>query len=171
MDIANIVEKWGDSTQRRHNLSTIVNMAKTYDDMCLQMGIGSSISGFVNYLAITKPDNQPDNFANTIKVLTYHRSKGLEWPVVILYQLWKEFGDEGNLAKSQFCGVKVCKRGNGATDIFNRHHYISLFPSGIGGAGSSTLPELMQKNIVNQELFIDIKSRRRKKPCDFSMSA
>lgn len=159
MDIANIVEKWGDSTQRRHNLSTIVNMAKTYDDMCLQMGIGSSISGFVNYLAITKPDNQPDNFANTIKVLTYHRSKGLEWPVVILYQLWKEFGDEGNLAKSQFCGVKVCKRGNGATDIFNRHHYISLFPSGMGGAGSSTLPELMQKNIVNQELFIDIKKQ------------
>ncbi|MBQ3794452.1 MAG: PD-(D/E)XK nuclease family protein, partial [Lachnospiraceae bacterium] len=145
LDLSNIVEKWGDATQRRHNLSTVVNMAKTYDDMCLQMGLGSSILGFINYLTITKPENKTDNWANTIKVLTYHRSKGLEWPVVILYELWKDFVNDDDLTKKNFCGVNVCELDE-KVDIFNRKHYINLFPWGIGGSGN--LPLLMQEAIT-----------------------
>lgn len=157
LDIANIIEKWGDTTQRRHNLSTIVNMAKAYDDMCLQMGIGSSITGFINYLTITKPDNKTDNSANTIKVLTYHRSKGLEWPVVILFQLWKQFDQEKDLAKDKFRGVNICESDQTDTDIFNRRHYIALFPSGIGGNGD--LPELMQQSITTHPLYAGIRTQ------------
>ena len=157
LDIANIIEKWGNPTQRRHNLSTVVNMAKAYDDMCQQMGIGSSITGFINYLSITKPDNKTDNSANTIKVLTYHRSKGLEWPVVILYQLWKEFDKDSDLAKDKFRGVNVCECSDQDVDIFHRMHYISFFPTGIGGNGN--LPSLMEEKVVSQPLFRSIKEQ------------
>lgn len=148
VDLNNIIVKWGDATQRRHNLSTVVNMAKVYDDMCCQMGIGSSIAGFISYLTVTKPDNKPDNSANTIKVLTYHRSKGLEWPVVILYQLWKNFHDDEEIAKNKFRGANVCELEDQQTDIFTRAHYINLFPYGIGGSGKSNLPECMYNVIT-----------------------
>ncbi len=159
LDLNNIVAKWGDITQRKHNLATVVNMAKAYDDMCLQMGTGSSILGFINYLTVTKPENKPDNSANTIKVLTYHHSKGLEWPVVILYQLWKDMNNEEDLAKKQFCGVNVCRINNQTSDIFTRQHYINLFPAGTGGSGNSKMPELMLSNIYQQPLFKDIQNR------------
>lgn len=166
LDLDNIIEKWGDTTQRRHNLSTVVNMAKAYDDICLQMGIGSSIFGFINYLTVTKAENMTDNSANTIKVITYHRSKGLEWPVVILYQLWKDFEDEKALAKNMFCGVNVCDINDKETDIFSRDHYINLFPNGIGGSSNSNLPDKIQETITamtngvyNIPLYGDIKKR------------
>ena len=151
LDLYKTIEKWGDSTQRRHNLATVVNMAKAYDDMCCQMGIGSSILGFINYLSITKPDNKTDNSANTIKVLTYHRSKGLEWPVVILFDLWRDFDDQQDLAKKRFCGVNVCESEGQDCDIFSRKHYINLFPDGIAGGGNSNIPELMFTAIAGQE--------------------
>ena len=153
LDLNNIIEKWGDATQRKHNLSTVINMAKTYDDMCQQMGIGSSILGFINYLTITKPENKTNNSANTIKVLTYHRSKGLEWPVVILYQLWKEFDNEKDIARKKFRGVNVCESVNNETDIFNRNHFINLFPSGLGSSNNSNLPDIMQEVISKFPLF------------------
>jgi ATP-dependent exoDNAse (exonuclease V) beta subunit len=159
LDLDNIVEKWGDATQRKHNLSTTVNLAKAYDDMCCQMGLGSSILGFINYLTITKPENKTDNAANTVKVLTYHRSKGLEWPVVILCQLWKDRNDEKDLVKKQFRGVNVFEQDDPSSDVFDRKRHIALFPSGIGGAGD--YPVLMESNIVKLLLFKTIKDQAR----------
>ena len=159
LDLDNVVEKWGDATQRKHNLSTVVNMAKAYDDMCMQMGLGSSILGFINFLTITKPENKTDNTANTVKVLTYHRAKGLEWPVVILFQLWKEFDEDKELAERQFRGLNVIENEDQVTDIFDRERYIALFPKGIGGSGNSDLPEEMQAAIVDSSLFKLIKSQ------------
>lgn len=162
LDLENVVVKWGDATQRKHNLSTVVNMAKAYDDMCLQMGIGSSIFAFINYLTITKPENKTDNSANTIKVLTYHSSKGLEWPVVILYQLWREFCVDKELAKKKFRGTNVCECDNQDTNIFERKHYICLFPFRIGGLclGPNThLPKMMEESITQLPLFSVIKKQ------------
>jgi len=164
-DLDNVVQKWGDATQRRHNLSTVVSMAKAYDDMCQQMGIGSSIIGFINYLTITKPDNKTDNAADTIKVLTYHRSKGLEWPVVILCHLWRDFVDDKEIAKKKFCGVNVREVEGQQNDIFHCHYYINLFPSG-AGPSSSSMPEMMFEAITgktdekyNMPLFGDLHSQ------------
>lgn len=159
LDLDSIVEKWGDATQRKHNLSTVVNMSKAYDDMCRQMGLGASILGFISFLTNTKPENKTDNAANTVKVLTYHRAKGLEWPVVILYQLWEKFDDNKDLAKKQFRGVNVFEKDDNGTDIFDREHYITLFPKGIGGSGNSDLPDEMLTAIVDSPLFKQIKSQ------------
>ena len=153
LDLDNIVEKWGDATQRKHNLSTVVSMAKAYDEMCRQMGLGSSILGFINFLTVTKPENKPDNAANTVKVLTYHRAKGLEWPVVILYQFWKKFDDEKDLAQKKFLGVNVFEKDDTETDVFDRERYIALFPFGIGGSGNSDLPDQMQAAISRHPSF------------------
>lgn len=161
LDLDNIVGKWGDATQRKHNLSTVVSMAKAYDDMCMQMGLGSSILGFINFLTVTKPENKTDNAADTVKVLTYHRAKGLEWPVVILYQFWKDFDDEKDLAKKKFRGVNVFEKEDTEADVFDRERYISLFPSGIGGSWSSNLPDQMQAAIGKHPSFGLIRSQSR----------
>lgn len=159
LDLDNIVAKWGDITQRKHNLSSVVNLAKAYDDMCRQMGLGSSILGFIRYLTIIKPQNKPDNAANTVKVLTYHRAKGLEWPVVILYQLWKEVDDNKDLAKLEFRGVNVLEDDDPETDVFNQGRHLLLFPFGIGGNGD--LPDEMQNMIEGTFLFQKLQLRKR----------
>jgi ATP-dependent helicase/nuclease subunit A len=78
------VKKWGDALIRQQNLNTIIDVAKRYDDECLQNGRGTSIAGFINYLNSNEDKPEPDNVSNTIKVMTYHKSKGLEWPIVFL---------------------------------------------------------------------------------------
>lgn len=146
LSISNFIEKWGDVSQRQRNISTVISMAKAYDDMCVQMGLGSSISGFVNYISTTKPNSKSDNSANTIKVLTYHKAKGLEWPVVILNQLEKDNKE----TTRKVCGVNVCENDENE-DIFSRKHYINLLPSGIDGNGST--PTLMEDNIKKLPMY------------------
>ena len=86
-NIPSLTARWGDELVRRQNLSTLQHLADDYDQMCLQMGLGTSISGFIYYLNSIEPDKEKDNKSNTVKVFTYHGSKGLEWPIVIMHGL------------------------------------------------------------------------------------
>lgn len=152
LDLNNIVEKWGDATQRKQNLAAVIEMAKNYDSMCLNMGIGSSVYGFVSYLSITKPPIISDNTSNAVKVLTYHTSKGLEWPVVILNELSKSFLSESSIGKTVF-GVKECACDE-KDDIFSREYYINLLPKSIAPNGAKVeLSELMLENVKKLRFF------------------
>ena len=88
-NILALTAKWGEKHIRKQNLSTLQHLADDYDEMCVQMGLGTSISGFIYYLNSVEPDKEKDNQSNTVKVFTYHGSKGLEWPMVILFSLDK----------------------------------------------------------------------------------
>ena len=92
-----IVAKWGDEENRRQNLQTLCALAKKYDEHCLQMGIGASVSGLLTYLSYAEIDSKVDNASKAVKVLTYHKSKGLEWNYVILSSL-----DDNSLAEEDF---------------------------------------------------------------------
>lgn len=157
-----LVAKWGDAERRSHNLSTVINMAQAYDEMCLQMGWGASVDGFLNYLVITEPIASKDNSSNSIKVLSYHRSKGLEWPVVVLYSLDKTQMETMEIVKKQLMGVNPCVRDPKGDDPFSHEYYLHFLPA-IAGSKShlplcimniiTSLPlfERLQRNTVNEE--------------------
>ena len=59
--------------------------ATAYEGMCNNLGLSSTLVGFAEELK-RKPINNPGD-DNGVTVLTYHKSKGLEWPCVILCSL------------------------------------------------------------------------------------
>ena len=158
-NIPALVERWGDAPVRRQNLSTLHNLAEEYDQMCLQMGMGTSISGFIYYLNSNEPGKAKDNSSNTVKVLTYHTSKGLEWPVVIMADLDENPLDENTLVKRQFMTVReMVKEEKASRSPFDREYYLHLFPCVLSSKKSNPVPMLLN-GIKDTKSFSDLPAR------------
>ena len=155
-----LVAKWGDNIIRKQNLSTVQHLADDYDQMCLQMGLGSSISGFIYYLNSIEPDRERDNQSNTVKVFTYHGSKGLEWPVVILNELKEDVLDSGTLIKKQFMRVRemVLQDNASSNDPFAKEYYLHFFPNIVKGANGKPADPMIDK-IKELEFFKQLEKR------------
>jgi ATP-dependent exoDNAse (exonuclease V) beta subunit len=97
MNLNKCCGRWGDSEERMKVLEAIVSLAKAYDATP-----DATIEGFISSFpeSIAVQDN-PEG----VKVLTYHRSKGLEWPVVIMDTSSRE--SERAALKRFCCGVTV----------------------------------------------------------------
>ena len=158
-NIPALVERWGDAPVRRQNLATLQNLAAEYDRMCLQMGMGTSVSGFIYYLNSNEPGKAKDNSSNTVKVLTYHTSKGLEWPVVIMADLDENPLDENTLVKRQFMTVReMVKEEKASRSPFDREYYLHLFPCVLSSKKSNPVPMLL-KGIKDTKSFSDLPAR------------
>lgn len=91
LDLRRIILGWGESNQRLDNLDNIRQLALQYEEACNRLHSGASLGGFLLWLdslAEREGDDQAAGEAtDCVNVLTYHRSKGLEWPVVICHDL------------------------------------------------------------------------------------
>ena len=90
LDLRGLCAKWGDSSNRQSNLDTLQTQAREYDNHCIQLGLGSSIGGYIDYVTGLQIPPKADNASDGVKVMTYHGAKGLEWRMVILYSTWKD---------------------------------------------------------------------------------
>jgi DNA helicase-2/ATP-dependent DNA helicase PcrA len=71
----------GDGTdERRANLEELVRLAGEYD----ALEPGATTSGFLAWLNSTVKSEAPDTAGDAVEVVTFHRAKGLEWPVVFI---------------------------------------------------------------------------------------
>ncbi len=104
LDLRTIIMTWGKSTQRLDNVDVIRKLALNYEDACKRLNSAASLGGFILWLSdLQANDNDQQAFgedADAVNILTYHRSKGLEWPVVICHAL------EGDL-KDNVYGLSV----------------------------------------------------------------
>ena len=99
-DLLSLVTAWSSSpiqAQRRlANLDALIDLAQQHEELCLN-GLGAaSISGLILWLdeiAKNQSDALPVPALDAVQVMTHHASKGLEWPVVILMDLTRDFGD------------------------------------------------------------------------------
>lgn len=159
-DIPALTARWGDAHIRQQNLSTLQHLADDYDQMCLQMGQGSSISGFINYLNSNEPDKERDNMSDTVKVFTYHGAKGLEWPVVIMYDLDKDVLEQKEFIRKNIMRVREMVLQDHATvsDPFNKEYYIHFFPF-ILKQSNSDIPAAVLDNIVQQPIYQFLRSK------------
>jgi ATP-dependent helicase/nuclease subunit A len=95
LDIGSLLASWGNVEARMANLDQLMMYAGKYGNMAL--------SGFLTWLDKEDTNKKLENGVpggNNIQIMTYHKSKGLEWPMVILYDL------NENL-KDPLMGVKV----------------------------------------------------------------
>ncbi|MEK7718918.1 MAG: UvrD-helicase domain-containing protein [Bacteroidota bacterium] len=150
--IGDIVILWDNPLQRMNNLQACRKMATDYENSCLVMNLASSLRGFiesVNYYGNQEISQGAAAGVDAVNVMTYHKSKGLEWPVVILTQLdYDHLSEQNQYAKGYF-GVNLY--GVGEIDLDNPHKgkRIILIPWPFGGLNSKAPAEL--KNKIQQE--------------------
>jgi ATP-dependent exoDNAse (exonuclease V) beta subunit len=88
LDIGNRLRSWGDIPRRAANLDTLLDIARKYEDEMRDLGKSATVTGLITHLK--NLGNRKQDLTGTpygidaITILTYHKSKGLEWPVVIL---------------------------------------------------------------------------------------
>ncbi len=97
-DLRRIVTAWGPkqwrARQRLQNLEALVSFAGEYEENCKTQRQAATVAGLIVWLReLNKEglDMQPgDPKSNAVHVLTHHKAKGLEWPVVIAMDLKSE---------------------------------------------------------------------------------
>ena len=163
-DILNLVAKWGDVTTRRQNLSTLKHLAEDYDEMCIQLGQGTSINGFINYLNANDPDKEKDNQSNTVKVLTYHGSKGLEWSVVILCDLHDDRLEINSFIKKTIMSVREMVLCDNSDDNnpFNKEYYLHFYPYHLNSVAPKVTVNNVERGIIEQlDIYKYLKEKAR----------
>lgn len=84
---------WGEPEVRLANLEAVRSYALTYAQGALEKGSGTTPAGLVAHLeelAEAELDSQgTDPARQAVTISTWHRAKGLEWPVTVLYELGK----------------------------------------------------------------------------------
>ena len=93
-DLHRLVVGWDESARltehRLANLTRLTELAKEYGEHCRAQSLAGTVSGLILWLRWLEQkfaDDQATSSGNAITVLTYHRAKGLEWPIVVCASL------------------------------------------------------------------------------------
>ena len=87
LNLADLIKRIDPSVPAYNYCSALEAKAMTYEGICANFGMSSTLIGFVEYLKQHPIEYPGDD--NGVSVMTYHKSKGLEWPCVILCSLHK----------------------------------------------------------------------------------
>jgi ATP-dependent exoDNAse (exonuclease V) beta subunit len=91
LELRRVIVAWGDGEQRLSNVDELRRLAVAYEDNCHRQHRAASLGGYLLYLdGLLRNDKDAQGASDrmdAVNVLTYHRSKGLEWPTVIAMDL------------------------------------------------------------------------------------
>jgi len=97
-DLRRILVAWGKTEQRLANIDALRRLALQYEDNCNRLHTAASLGGFLlwlNHLAAGEQDRQGSGETpDTVRVMTYHKSKGLEFPITICHSLEQKLRDD-----------------------------------------------------------------------------
>ncbi|WP_421794524.1 UvrD-helicase domain-containing protein [Haliscomenobacter sp.] len=98
LDLRRRIVSWGKANQRLDNLDVLRKLALQYEEACNRLQSAASLGGLLLWLNELESEERDFQAAGespeAINVMTYHRSKGLEWPIVICYNLEKDIRTE-----------------------------------------------------------------------------
>jgi ATP-dependent helicase/nuclease subunit A len=88
LDLPNRIGGWGDVAGRCSNLDSILKHVASYEEQMLGAGQAATLGGAILYLEDLVSDGEDVKFPpvghDAVTIMTYHKAKGLQWPVVIL---------------------------------------------------------------------------------------
>lgn len=102
LEVARLCRSWPDPRQRLANLDALRALARAYEERCARSHEAATIAGLLRFFTeasekvlvhdeeVASDDQHNASGSETVTIVTYHRAKGLEWPVVILCSLGKE---------------------------------------------------------------------------------
>lgn len=140
LDMEGMVGKWDRGDERRFVLESVKKLACDYESQCLGSSSAATIGGFVNYLSTTPVTIGRDIQEGGVNVLTYHASKGLEWPIVILCSLATDELDEQDFLKRNYIGVNESRLSAPTAGNLYSEYVIRYIPRYLSSS-KSNLPE------------------------------
>ena len=92
-EIMPLLARWPAPRQRLANIEALFGEAKAYEDACNNLHRAATVGGFAAWLgALPEAPSQPaSQGGDAVTLLTYHKAKGLEWPLVVMAQTDKEY--------------------------------------------------------------------------------
>jgi len=88
MEVNKWIRKWGEIPRRGSHLDNLLDLAGLYESECQEEGNGATLTGLIQFIETREQEEEdfilPPEGIDAVTVLTYHKSKGLEWPVVVL---------------------------------------------------------------------------------------
>lgn len=97
LDLRRIITAWGNTAQRSANVEAFCALASQYEEACNRLHTAATLGGLLLWLgdlANQEKDSQGNGGnANAVNLLTYHASKGLEYPFTICASLDNEIKD------------------------------------------------------------------------------
>jgi ATP-dependent helicase/nuclease subunit A len=136
---------FGSCNLRRANLLRFIEIAKEYEDSCLKNNIGSSLFGFLNFVEQNTAYQQQAvaTDEDAIQLMTYHKSKGLEWPIVFLADLEKDYFADSEFYRKVFFKERVKYSGQITIEkpLENRYIEFLFWPFGSAQSPNSELME------------------------------
>lgn len=82
-DLYNFVSRWGNADVRRANIDLVRKVARQFDTNSSSFAKASDIAAFLLMIDSYSAEQKFENGAG-VKVLTYHKAKGLQWPIVLM---------------------------------------------------------------------------------------
>ena len=79
--------------QAKNNILKLLKYAQTFEERCLSEGKTSSLLKFETFLNDTETEQSFISHPECVNIMTYHKSKGLEFPMVIMMDLHKDIFD------------------------------------------------------------------------------
>ncbi|AWN35086.1 UvrD-helicase domain-containing protein [Methylobacterium radiodurans] len=84
--VVDLACRWGHAAARLKALEAFRGVACSYEGECARLRLPATLGGLVAWLRDRKVPC-PRSDEDAVQVMTYHKAKGLEWPVVVLAQL------------------------------------------------------------------------------------
>lgn len=102
LDLYALVKSWDNALAEETNLQVLIDLAKKYEDYATKLAQPATVAGFIGFFT----EQQQDGAANEdgVRLYTYHKSKGLEWKVVILLSLDKDASEATKIAIQSMLG-------------------------------------------------------------------
>ena len=119
--------KWGDYENRRDNLMALIQNARDYEADCLTLGESATLEGFIDRIEAGKigVEGYADDGVNLV---TYHGSKGLQWPLVIMFSLNNDLLSDRQIAKNYLFDIVSVRMGNPTADNLYPGYYLTYSP-------------------------------------------
>ena len=162
LDLMGRCQRWGRAAQRQRNLQAVIEDAKAFDTTAETLGEASSVEHYLDHLddengGVTVKEGF---FQEGVHVMTYHRSKGLQWNIVILCSLDDDPLKENTLLRRFAVGVNYIRMSDPSADQLYSDYYLTCLPPFLS-ASNANLPDDMAPSIRSLTPYVHYAERVR----------
>lgn len=107
LNLYDLVAMWGDAEIRSSNIHKILRLAKDFDQHCKILNIKKpTYADYTKYMDDAGAKMELNLDSPSVKILTMHKSKGLEWPIIIYYNADNNSTSDDKIVSNEFFGIR-----------------------------------------------------------------
>ena len=128
MNLLDKCAEWGDAENRRDNLMALIRQARDYEDNCLTLGVSATLEGFISQ--VESGEIAVEGYSTEgVNIVTYHGSKGLQWPLVFMFSLTNDLLSNTQVYKSFLWDVRAVRKAAPSADNLYPGYYLTYVPT------------------------------------------